>query len=155
MRLKTFFFFFFPSLQKWTIFSYKKKTGKEKNCGRPTGFNLSHPLDRKQTYLYGQPQGLFESTDSLICTSGRGWRMFPEPLCVPIPFGITYFLPGDYLDSCLTSIKSMPTCWYIKTLPDPTRVRIHPTRVTITQRDTQRELVEYRSRWVPSRWGSR
>ena len=35
----------------------KKKWKKEKkNCGRPTGFNFSHPLDRKQIFFYGQPQ---------------------------------------------------------------------------------------------------
>ena len=38
------------------FFSYhKKKVKKKKNCGLPTGFNFSHPLDRKQTFFYGQP----------------------------------------------------------------------------------------------------
>ena len=38
------------------IFMEKKKSGKkEKNCGRPTGFDFSHPLDRKQNFFYGQP----------------------------------------------------------------------------------------------------
>ena len=35
----------------------KKKVEKKKNCGRPTGFNYSHPLDRKQIFFYGQPNG--------------------------------------------------------------------------------------------------
>ena len=34
----------------------KKKWKKKKKCGRPTGFNFSHPLDRKQNYFYGQPK---------------------------------------------------------------------------------------------------
>ena len=29
----------------------QKKKEKEQNCGRPTGHNYSHPLDRKQTFL--------------------------------------------------------------------------------------------------------
>ena len=33
----------------------KRKVETKKNCGRPTGFNFSHPLDRKQTFFYGQP----------------------------------------------------------------------------------------------------
>ena len=47
---------FFSFFQKLTIFSWKKKkSGNKKNCGRPTGFNFSHPLDRKQNFFYGQP----------------------------------------------------------------------------------------------------
>ena len=58
-----FFVFFFH-----IIFSYfspppppqKKKNGEKNgeknNCGRPTGHNFSHPLDRKQTFFYGQPE---------------------------------------------------------------------------------------------------
>ena len=28
----------------------------KKNCDRPTGFNFSHPLHRKQIFFYGQPK---------------------------------------------------------------------------------------------------
>ena len=55
MRLESFFFFIF--FQKMdNIFNVKKKSGKKKKIGPPTGFNFSHPLDRKQNYFYGQPK---------------------------------------------------------------------------------------------------
>ena len=66
MRLETFFFicakkkFFFLKLDN--IFMGAGGGGgrggkwKKKNCGRPTAFNFSHPLDRKQILFYGQPQ---------------------------------------------------------------------------------------------------
>ena len=57
-RLETFFFIFtflhflIFLKKKRTIFSCKKKkVGKKKNCGCPTGFNFSHPLDRKQIFF--------------------------------------------------------------------------------------------------------
>ena len=53
MQLGTFFFHFCK--KKWTIFSWKKKKVEKKNCGHPTGFNFSHPLYRKQNFVYGQP----------------------------------------------------------------------------------------------------
>ena len=46
------FFFILPPknlVVKVSLFSYQKK--KKKNCGRPTGHNFGHPLDRKQTFL--------------------------------------------------------------------------------------------------------
>ena len=51
-----FFFFFFHII--FYYFSQKKtqkKTTEKNNCGRPTGHDLSHPLNRKQTFFYGQP----------------------------------------------------------------------------------------------------
>ena len=52
-------------LQKWTILSYpppppqhKRKNEGGINCGRPTGHNFGHPLDRKQTFFM----------DSLVAT---------------------------------------------------------------------------------------
>ena len=33
----------------------KKKSGGKKKCGRPTGFNFSHLLYRKQNFLYQKP----------------------------------------------------------------------------------------------------
>ena len=64
VRLGTFFFifakklfFFFFSKNGQYFPTNKKKSGKKtKNCGRPTGFNFSHPLDRKQTFFYGHPE---------------------------------------------------------------------------------------------------
>ena len=55
--------FFFQFCQKKkknlkmdNIFMEKKKEWEKKQmCGRPTGFNFSHPLDRKQNFCYGQP----------------------------------------------------------------------------------------------------
>ena len=46
----------------------------------------------------------------------------------------------------------IPTCWYMKSLVDPTRVSIYPTQVIMNPTlviITQRELVEYRWRWFP------
>ena len=49
----------------------------------------------------------------------------------------------------------IPTCCYLKSLADPTRIPMDPTlslmdptRVIITQCETQRKPVEYGSRWV-------
>ena len=51
------FFFILPFLfflSKISIFSYKKKEeGKKRYCGRLTGHNCGHPLDRKQTFFKG------------------------------------------------------------------------------------------------------
>ena len=52
---------FFSFLQKKKkidiIFNVKKKkVEKRKKIWPPTGFNFSHPLDRKQNYFYGQPK---------------------------------------------------------------------------------------------------
>ena len=53
---------FFSSSQKKkfsqkmaNIFLPNKKKMEKKNCGRPTGHNDGHPLDRKQTFLCEQP----------------------------------------------------------------------------------------------------
>ena len=45
-----FFFFFSKSGQYFPTKPKKKKEKKRKNCGRPTGHNYGHPLDRKQTF---------------------------------------------------------------------------------------------------------
>ena len=55
--------FFFSFLQffffKWTIFTYPptkmRAEGGGGICGRLTGHNFGHPLDRKQIFFYGQP----------------------------------------------------------------------------------------------------
>ena len=59
--------------KKMDIFSYqrKKKWKKEKNCGRPSGHNFGHPLDRNQTFFYGQPhymQTFFNILDNIHLT---------------------------------------------------------------------------------------
>ena len=62
VRLETFFFIFAKKKKKILkldkIFMERKKEveKKKKNCGRPTGFNFSHPLDRKQIFFYRQPE---------------------------------------------------------------------------------------------------
>ena len=66
------FFFTFAKKKiifKWTIFSYKKKKKekkKKKNCGRPTGFNSSRPLDRKHFFFMDSLRHIIEN---LICIS--------------------------------------------------------------------------------------
>ena len=51
-RLGTFFFFFFlhfffsPKMYNIFLPNKKKRKKKKKNCGRPTGLNYGHPLDR-------------------------------------------------------------------------------------------------------------
>ena len=57
------------NLKMDNIFSWGKK--KWKNCGRPTGFNFCHPLDRKQIF----------SLDSLRVA----WLLGP---CVPYLEGV-------------------------------------------------------------------
>ena len=58
-RIGTFFFillqFFFRYFQNFIIFLQKKqRNGKKKRfCGRPTGHNLGHPLDRKPFFKGG------------------------------------------------------------------------------------------------------
>ena len=58
VRLETFFFVFATITKKKSKnghFPIKKKKNNEKkkeNCDRPTGFNSSHPLDRKQTFFF-------------------------------------------------------------------------------------------------------
>ena len=53
VRLEIFFFhfckkiLFFPKMEN----IFEKKKWKKKNCGHPTGFNVSHPLHRKQTFF--------------------------------------------------------------------------------------------------------
>ena len=44
-------FSFFSIL--FSLFSCQKKTEKKQFCGRPTGHNFSHPLDRKHIFLKG------------------------------------------------------------------------------------------------------
>ena len=46
---------FFHFCQKKNGPLKKKKKWKKKNCGRPTGFNFSHPLDRKQNFFMDSP----------------------------------------------------------------------------------------------------
>ena len=48
MRLETFSFIFSKIGQ---YFHGGGGEWKQKNCGRPTGFNFSHPLDRKQIFF--------------------------------------------------------------------------------------------------------
>ena len=54
-----FFFFILATTKKipknGQYFLTKKKNSEKKNCGRLASFNFSHPLDRKQTFFYGQP----------------------------------------------------------------------------------------------------
>ena len=48
--------------QNGQYFHGKKKVGKkkvEKKVRPPTGFNFSHPLERKHTFFYGQPDAMF------------------------------------------------------------------------------------------------
>ena len=56
VRLETFFFTFAKEFcfKHGQYFHTKKKVEKN-NCGCPTGFNFSQPLDRKH-FFYGQPQ---------------------------------------------------------------------------------------------------
>ena len=82
MRLDTFFFFSFlkkkkkKKKKKDNIFLPLKKNVNEK-CGRPTGHNFGHPLDRKQNFFYEQTKGHDTSSNSTV-ESGRvetGWLM--------------------------------------------------------------------------------
>ena len=47
-------FLFFPKKMD-NIFLPTKKKVEKKKCGRPTGFNFSHPLYGKQNFFCGQP----------------------------------------------------------------------------------------------------
>ena len=56
-------------------------------------------------------------------------------------------------------VLPIPTCCYLKSLVDPTRSPADPTRAPpdpmqapLTQREPQREPVEYGSRWVRESW---
>ena len=55
VRLKTFFFIFAKKKKKKknpiTDNIFMEKKVEKKNCGRPTGFNFSHPLYRKQIFF--------------------------------------------------------------------------------------------------------
>ena len=54
VRLET----FFPIFSKFCFLKKMDNTflpTNKKKCGRPTGFNFTHPVDRKQTFFYGQP----------------------------------------------------------------------------------------------------
>ena len=57
VRLETFFSIFSKKknkkFQKWTKLPHQNKY-----CGHPTGFNFTHPVDRKQLFAYGQPWSL-------------------------------------------------------------------------------------------------
>ena len=48
---------------------------------------------------------------------------------------------------------SIPTCWYLKSLMDLTQIPTVPMQIPTDPTRAQREQVEYRSCWVPSRWG--
>ena len=64
VRLETFVFtfannfFFLPKIDNIFLQQQKKSGEKKKNCGRPTGCNYGDPLDRKQTFFYGQPRDI-------------------------------------------------------------------------------------------------
>ena len=46
-----FFFFFFFTKNGQYFPTKQKKMWRKKNCGRPTGHNYGHPLDRKHTFF--------------------------------------------------------------------------------------------------------
>ena len=55
-RVGTFFSHFSHFLNiNFYKFCIKNKNGKKRFCGRSIGHNIGHPLDRKQTFFYGQP----------------------------------------------------------------------------------------------------
>ena len=109
-----FFFFFFPKLDN-VFLPNKNKCGKKKNCSRPTGHYYGHPLDRKQTIFYEQPNRKCLATPNCRVLINHQFLSISEEFCF-----LHYHIHVAFI--YFSMIKSQIILYFL--ISDPIQLRV-------------------------------